>query len=68
MFARNVGTIDRVLRIILGLALLAGFFLYPDASLRWLYLVGIIPLVTGLMGTCPLYRIFGFSTCPVSRR
>ncbi|WP_127107431.1 YgaP family membrane protein [Pararhodobacter zhoushanensis] len=67
MFSRNVGTIDRGLRIILGLALLAGFFLYPDAGLRWLFLVGIIPLVTGLMGTCPLYRIFGFSTCPISR-
>ncbi|MCW1933531.1 YgaP family membrane protein [Pararhodobacter zhoushanensis] len=67
MFSRNVGTIDRGLRIVLGLALLAGFFLNPDASLRWLYLVGIIPLVTGLMGTCPLYRIFGVSTCPISR-
>ena len=67
MFSRNVGTIDRVLRIVLGLALLAGFFLNADASLRWLYLIGIVPLLTGLFGTCPLYRVFGFSTCPVSR-
>lgn len=67
MFAKNVGSIDRILRIVVGLALLAGFFLNADASLRWLYLIGIVPLATGLMSTCPLYRLFGFSTCPVNR-
>ena len=67
MFATNVGGIDRVLRIVVGLALIAGFFLNPDASLRWLYLIGIVPLVTGLMSTCPLYSLLGISTCPVKR-
>lgn len=67
MFQTNVGGIDRVLRIVVGLALIAGFFLNADASLRWLYLIGIIPLATGLLSTCPLYRLFGFSTCPVKR-
>jgi hypothetical protein len=67
MFAKNVGSIDRILRIVVGLALIAGFFLNADASLRWLYLIGIVPLATGLMSTCPLYRVFGFSTCPVNR-
>lgn len=67
MFKTNVGGIDRILRIVVGLALLAGFFLNADASLRWLYLIGIVPLATGLMSTCPLYSILGFSTCPMKR-
>lgn len=67
MFATNVGTIDRIVRIVIGLALLAGFFLNTDASLRWLYLIGIVPLVTGLFSTCPLYSLFGISTCPTRR-
>ena len=68
MFARNVGGLDRIARIVAGLALLLGFFLNADASLRVLYLIGIVPLFTGLFGTCPMYRLFGFSTCPVQRR
>jgi len=67
MFARNTGNLDRILRIVVGLALLAGFFLNADASYRWAYLLGVIPLVTGLLGTCPLYSLFGISTCPVKR-
>ncbi|NCO86242.1 MAG: DUF2892 domain-containing protein [Rhodobacterales bacterium] len=67
MFAKNVGSIDRILRIVIGLALIAGFFLNTDGSYRWLYLLGVIPLATGLMSTCPLYSIFGFSTCPMKR-
>ena len=67
MFARNVGTLDRIVRIVVGLALLAGFFLNADASLRWLYLVGIVPLATGLFGSCALYSLFGVSTCAVKR-
>ena len=67
MFKTNVGTIDRALRIIVGLALLAGFFLNSEASLRWLYLVGIIPLATGLMGSCGLYTLLGINTCPMKK-
>ncbi|KPQ07201.1 MAG: Protein of unknown function (DUF2892) [Rhodobacteraceae bacterium HLUCCA12] len=67
MFARNTGTIDRAIRIVVGLALLAGFFLAPESDLRWLFLIGIIPLVTGLFGTCPLYSILGISTCSTPR-
>ena len=67
MFAKNVGSIDRILRIVVGLALIAGFFLNADASWRWLYLIGIVPLATGLMSTCPLYSVLGLSTCPVRR-
>jgi len=67
MFKTNVGTIDRALRIVVGLALIAGFFLNSEASLRWLYLIGVVPLATGLMRTCPLYSVFGISTCPTNK-
>lgn len=62
MMTRNVGTTDRALRIFLGLALIAGFFLNAQAGWRWLYLVGIAIFVTGLVGRCPLYRLLGIST------
>lgn len=68
MFKTNVGGIDRVLRILAGVALLAVFFLYPDASWRYWTLIGIIPLATGLLSTCPLYSILGLSSCPAKAR
>jgi hypothetical protein len=64
---KNVGGIDRVLRIVVGLALIAGFFLNTAGAYRWAYMLGIIPLATGLLSTCPLYSILGISTCPVKR-
>lgn len=67
MFSRNVGSIDRILRSFVGLALLAGFFLYPASGWRWAFLIGIVPLATGLVGSCLVYRLFGVSTCPVNR-
>ncbi|MBD3788383.1 MAG: DUF2892 domain-containing protein [Sphingomonadales bacterium] len=67
MFKTNVGGIDKILRIVVGLALLAGFFLNADAAYRWAYLIGIVPLATGLLGTCPLYSILGLNTCPMKK-
>ncbi len=67
MFKTNEGTVDRALRIIVGVALLAMFFLYPGASWRYWTLIGIVPLLTGLVGSCPLYSILGMSTCPVKK-
>ncbi|MBK5927368.1 YgaP family membrane protein [Rhodobaculum claviforme] len=67
MFAKNVGTIDRAVRILVGLALIAGFFMNPDASLRWLYLIGIVPLATGVFGSCWLYTLLGVNTCGLKR-
>ncbi|WP_114966343.1 YgaP family membrane protein [Alkalilacustris brevis] len=67
MFEQNVGGIDRILRIVLGLVLIAGFFLFPEAGLRWLFLIGIVPLATGVFGTCALYSLLGINTCPASR-
>lgn len=67
MFKTNEGTIDRALRIIVGVVLLAMFFMYPGASWRYWTLIGVVPLLTGLVGTCPLYSILGMSTCPVKK-
>jgi hypothetical protein len=63
---KNVGMIDRIARIVLGLVLIAyalpiGF---PATGWNWVGWVGIVPLVTGLLGTCPLYSLVGLSTCP----
>ena len=67
MFTTNEGTMDRAIRIIVGAALLAMFFLYPDASWRYWTLLGIVPLITGLVGSCPVYTLLGMSTCPVKK-
>lgn len=56
----NVGTIDRVLRVIVGLALLSLVFVGPQSL--W-GLVGIVPLLTGLVRVCPLYTLLGVRTC-----
>jgi membrane protein implicated in regulation of membrane protease activity len=55
----NEGTVDRVVRVVIGLALLAMVFVGPHTWLGWL---GVIPLVTGLVGFCPLYRLMGIRT------
>ena len=57
---KNVGTVDKVIRIILGLVLLALVFVGPQTPWGW---IGIIPLATGLIGFCPLYSILGMNTC-----
>ena len=60
-FARNEHNVERVVRIVLGLALLGIVFVGPQTM--W-GLIGVVPLATGLAGTCPLYSMIGFSTCP----
>ena len=62
----NLGGVDRALRVLVGLALLAWLVLGEGAA-RWWGLVGLIPLLTALAGFCPLYRLFGLSTCPPER-
>jgi hypothetical protein len=64
MFKTNVGTIDRALRIIIGLVLIALVFVGPKTPWGW---IGVVPLVTGLLRTCPLYRLLGISSCPLDR-
>jgi hypothetical protein len=59
----NVGVVDKVARIIVGVGLLS-LIVVLEGNLRWLGLVGIVPLATGLIGYCPLYSMLGLSTCP----
>lgn len=61
----NEGTIDRAARIVLGLGLLSLTFLGPQSPLGF---IGLVPLATGLVGFCPLYRLVGFSTCPLPKK
>ena len=61
-FKINEGTADRILRIVAGIIGLSLTVLGPKTS--W-GLVGLVPLVTGLAGTCPLYTLLGLSTCPM---
>ncbi len=65
MFKKNVGTVDKVLRLIIGIALISLVFIGPKTPLGW---IGIIPLVTAGIGSCPLYSILGLSTCPVESK
>lgn len=53
------GTVDRVIRIIVGLGLIAIVFVGPKTPWGW---IGLIPLATGLIGWCPAYRLLGIST------
>ncbi len=57
---RNEGTIDRILRILVGLTLVALVFVGPQTPFGWL---GFVPLVTGLVGICPVYSLLGIKTC-----
>lgn len=63
--SKNEGNIDRVLRVILGLVLLSLVFVGPQT---WWGLIGIVPLATGLVGSCPVYSILGISTCPMKSK
>lgn len=56
----NIGHADRAIRVLLGLGLLALAFIGPKTA--WGY-IGIVPLLTALVGFCPAYRLFGFRTC-----
>jgi len=60
LFPMNEHTIDRALRIMVGLFVLSLTFVGPHTL--W-GLVGVVPLLTGIAGTCPLYTLFGLSTC-----
>jgi hypothetical protein len=59
----NVGGIDRILRIVVGLALV-GWAAMGGPVWAW---IGVVPLATGAIGWCPPYAMFGFSTCAVKK-
>jgi hypothetical protein len=65
MFAKNVGSIDRILRIVVGLGLISLVFVGPQTPWGW---VGIVPLLTAFISFCPLYTLIGVRTCPVGQK
>ena len=60
----NVGGIDRILRIAIGLVLVALAVTGTIGPWGW---IGLVPLATGALGFCPLYPLFGFSSCPLKK-
>jgi hypothetical protein len=64
LFPVNEGTVDRVLRVVAGLVGLSLVFVGPKTM--W-GLVGLLPLMTGALGSCPLYTVLGLSTCPMKK-
>lgn len=65
VFPPNEHTIERVVRVVMGLVILSLVWVGPRTP--WGF-VGLIPLFTGLVGSCPLYTLLGISTCPVGLR
>jgi hypothetical protein len=61
----NVGIIDRALRVVIGAALIlfALGYVWPATGWSWVGWIGVVPLVTGLIGNCPVYSLLGVSTC-----
>ena len=64
LIPRNEKGLDRALRIVIGVVLLALVFVGPKTY--W-GLIGLVPLANGLVGSCPLYTLFGIRTCPARR-
>jgi DUF2892 family protein len=60
----NEGGLDRVIRVVVGLAILSLAFVGPHTP--WGYL-GVVPLVTGIVGFCPAYALLGLNTCGVRK-
>jgi hypothetical protein len=60
----NVGGIDRILRIVVGLVLIALAATGTVGAWGW---IGVVPLLTGAFGFCPAYRLIGLSTCPMKK-
>jgi len=62
---KNVGGIDRILRIVVGLVLVG---LAATSSVGWWGWIGVVPLLTGLVGACPAYKLLGMNTCPMKNK
>ena len=60
---KNVGSIDRTIRIIAGIAIIGAGVYYQS----WWGAIGAVPLLTGLMGWCPPYALFGWNTCSIKK-
>ena len=62
----NVGSIDKAIRVLVGLGLLSLFY-FLDGNARYLGLIGLVPLLTAVMSFCPIYTLLGLSTCPTKK-
>ncbi len=63
---KNVGSTDKVIRYIIGVALLSLLFIIPS-NLKFLGFIGLVPILTAAFSFCPLYAILGTKTCPVKK-
>ncbi|WP_438952210.1 YgaP family membrane protein [Porticoccus sp.] len=61
----NLGTADRLLRLVVGLVLITLVFIGPQTAWGW---IGLIPLATALLGNCPVYSLLGFDTCRTKKQ
>lgn len=59
----NVGIVDRIIRVVFGLTVLGAGYYFKS----WLGLIGIVPILTALLGFCPFYPLFGLNTCPLKK-
>lgn len=62
LFPHNEHMVERVARVLLGIGVLSLIVVGPQS---WFGLLGLVPLLTGLIGSCPIYTLLGASTCPV---
>jgi hypothetical protein len=65
MLSKNVGLIDRILRIVVGLGLISLVFVGPQTPWGW---IGVVPLLTAVISFCPLYTLIGIRTCPIGNK
>ncbi|MFY0622499.1 MAG: DUF2892 domain-containing protein [Pelagimonas sp.] len=63
MLAKNIGGFDKIVRIVIGALLILGAVLGYGV---WMW-IGVVPLATGLLGSCPLYQLVGLNTCPLKK-
>jgi hypothetical protein len=65
----NIGTLDRMIRIVAGVGLVAFALGYiaPGTGWNWAGWIGVVPILTALVGNCPAYSLLGLSTCPVKQ-
>lgn len=64
---QNVSPTDKSIRLVLAAVLFSLIFVL-QGNLRWIGLIGIVPLLTGMIGTCPIYMLLGISTCPIKKK
>jgi len=62
---KNIGNIDKVLRLLIGIVGISLVFFGPQTVWGW---IGLVPLLTGAISFCPLYKILGLNTCPIKSK